>query len=342
MAASETPIRFDFKIQILGTNKATGMVEFALCLDPDRYRKVVLDDGTAAWYDRFDDLYIADSALAQLAEHTNGLPLGFQPQRAGPLVDYLEACRVRVQSALDRDRPSSAEYADASEDWLRSRAEDKLGFAVLSVDLVDSTTLAQKLDIGDYTRLQIILQDELSELVPLFGGHVLKYTGDGLLAYFPEPSFIIQTDLACECALYMRAVINQAISPALKNAGLPAVQIRIGLDAGEAAVVVLGSPRTKRHADLIGDVISLACKVQKHAEPGGIAIGSICWRSLHTSWREHCQRLQTPPDWPYRDADRKPYLLFALDPDVVEQEALRSPDSSGGAHSLGRPSPPTG
>jgi class 3 adenylate cyclase len=324
MTAAETPIRFDFDIQILGTDEATGLVEFALRLSPDRYQEAVLDDGTQAWYDRFDDLYISDSALADLAEHVAGLPLGFQPQRAGPLDEYLEECRARIQAALTGGSRSSIEFADVSEDWLRSRADDQLGFAVLSVDLVDSTTLAQTLSRQEYARLQVILQDELSELVPLFGGHVLKYTGDGLLAYFPEPSFIVQNDLACECALYMRAVVNRAINQSLQQAGLSVVQIRIGIDAGEAAVVVLGSPRTKRHADLIGDVIGLACKVEKHAEPGGIAIGSVCWRSLHTSWREHCRRLMTPPDWTYRDIDGKPYPLLALDPHAIEQRALGS------------------
>ena len=30
----------------------------------------------------------------------------------------------------------------------------------------------------------------MSEIIPKFHGHVLKYTGDGLIGYFPEPSFI--------------------------------------------------------------------------------------------------------------------------------------------------------
>jgi len=327
MTEAETQVRFDFDLQILGTDEATGLVDFALRLSPSRYEEAVLDDGTHAWYDRFDDLYISDSALADLAEHVAGLQLGFQPQRAGPLDKYLEECQARVQATLHGGNRPIVEFADVSENWLHSRVDDELGFAVLSVDLVGSTTLAQTLSRQEYARLQVILQDELSELIPLFGGHVLKYTGDGLLAYFPEPSFIVQNDLACECALYMRAVINRAISPALENVGSPAVQIRIGIDAGEAAVVVLGSPRTKRHADLIGDVISLACKVQEHAGPGGIAIGGVCWRSLHTSWREHCQRLPTPSGWPYHDGDGGPYLLLGLNPDVIERRALGSPEA---------------
>jgi adenylate cyclase len=327
MSATETPIRFDFDVQVLDTNEETGVVSFALRLNPDRYTEAVLDDGTHAWHDRFDDLYITDDALADLAEMVRRLPIGFQHQHAGPLVDYLEGSLGRARAALGCGSASDHDFADASDEWLRSRADDELGFAILSVDLVGSTALSQSLPVRDYARLQVVLQDELSALVPLFGGHVLKYTGDGLLAYFPEPSLIVKNDLALECALYMRAVVNRAINEALREAGLPTIQIRIGVDTGRAAVMVVGSASTKRHADVIGQVVSLACKVEKHAGADGIAIGGSCWRSLHTSWREHCRRLQTPPDWSYCSADDEPYLLFALDPGVVEQLALGSTDN---------------
>lgn len=320
--AQGIPIRLDFDFHVLSMDEATHTVKFVLRLNPDRYEEVVLDDGTRAWRDRFDHLYITESAIADLAAlQRPGSPIGLQFQSAGPLDNYLSDCQVRVMAAVSGSVPD-AEYADASEDWLRSRAGDELGFAILSVDLVGSTKLAQTLDRSDYARLQVILQDELSALVPLFGGHVLKYTGDGLLAYFPEPSFIIQNDLACECALYMRAVVNHALNPSLTRVGLSPVKIRIGIDAGEAAIVVLGNSHTKRHADLIGAVVGLASKVEKCAGQDGIAVGDACWRSLHTSWRAHCRQLPTRPDWPYSSSDGQPYPLHVLDPDVIEKQAL--------------------
>jgi class 3 adenylate cyclase len=322
MSVADRPIRLDFDLQVLSMDKATGIVNFALRLDPDRYSEATLDDGTRAWYDRFDDLYITESAIEDLAAlQLPGSPIGLQLQKAGRLDVYLDRCRARIVAALE-GAPSSAECADMSEEWLRSRADDELGFAVLSVDLVGSTRLSQELDCSSYARLQIILQNELSALVPLFGGHVLKYTGDGLLAYFPEPSFIIQNDLACECALYMQAVVAHALNPLFSHVGLPTIEVRIGIDAGEAAVVILGDPQTKRHADLIGAVIGLATKIEKCAGKGGLAVGDACWRSLHTSWREHCRPLAVPREWPYRAGDRSPYGVFTLDLAALEKEAL--------------------
>lgn len=93
---------------------------------------------------------------------------------------------------------------------------------------------------------------ELSGVVPLFRGHVLKYGGDGLIAFMPGPSQNHQNDLAIDCALTMHMLVYAAMNPMLEEAGLPLIEVRIGIDAGEASVRVLGSSATKRHADIIG------------------------------------------------------------------------------------------
>lgn len=73
------------------------------------------------------------------------------------------------------------------------------------------------------------------------------------------------------------------------------IDVRLGLDGGEAAIVVLGSDKTKRHADLIGDVVSLACKIESRADTGAIFLGETVHRNLHFSWRELCSAVDTPP-----------------------------------------------
>ena len=66
----------------------------------------------------------------------------------------------------------------------------------------------------------LLVWPELSELVPKFWGYVLKYTGDGLIAYFPEPSFITMNDAALYCALTMRKIVYQALNTALQHRSL--------------------------------------------------------------------------------------------------------------------------
>lgn len=103
-------------------------------------------------------------------------------------------------------------------------------------------------------------------------------------------------------------------STELEAADLPPIDVRLGLDAGEAAIVVPGSDKTKRHADLIGDVLSLACKIESRAGTGGIFLGETVHRNLHFSWRELCAPVDLPADWTYSISDGDPYPLFRLDP----------------------------
>ena len=129
----------------------------------------------------------------------------------------------------------------------------------------------------------------------------------------PVPPFIIKNDAALDCAFCVRRLVYDAINPELELVGLPPIDVRLGLDGGEAAIVVLGSDKTKRHADLIGDVVSLACKIESRAGTGEIFLGETVHRNLHFSWRELCAPVDLT-DWTYSVCDSEPYPLFRLDP----------------------------
>jgi class 3 adenylate cyclase len=135
-----------------------------------------------------------------------------------------------------------------------------------------------------------------------------------LIAYFPEPTFIIKNDAAVDCAYCARRLVYDAVNPELEQAGLPAIEVRFGLDRGEAAIEILGSARTKRHADIIGDVVSLACKIESRAGTGEIFLGETVERHLHFRWRELCAPVDLPADWTYSVSGGEPYPLFRLEP----------------------------
>lgn len=136
--------------------------------------------------------------------------------------------------------------------------------------------------------------------------------GDGLIAYFPEPSFITMNDLAIDCALTMRGCVYRAINPVLLNHGLPKLDVRIGLDAGEAFIVTMGNPKDKQHKDIIGAVVSLATKIQSLAQKGGINLGEVVHRHLHVAWRQVCEAISVPSDWPYEKKPGEPYIVYRV------------------------------
>ena len=141
---------------------------------------------------------------------------------------------------------------------------------------------------------------------------MLKYTGDGLIAYFPEPGFTTKNDLAIDCALALRRLIYFALNPLFREFQYPAIDIRIGLDSGEAYVLTIGSPETKQHKDIIGSVVSVATKIQSLARPAGVTLGQATMQSMHTNWRLRCTEFPLPEKWPYKTLDGGLYRVFQV------------------------------
>ena len=63
-------------------------------------------------------------------------------------------------------------------------ANSKINFVILNVDLVASTKLSITLPLDRLTRLIQSFNQEMSLIVKDFGGFILKYVGDAVLAFF--------------------------------------------------------------------------------------------------------------------------------------------------------------
>ncbi len=308
----------DFRFELLHMDEATGYVQFVLHPDPERYEWVE-HDGERMLFDRMDRSFYPEQVLAELAQQVSGLPMTFAPPRIRDSAEYVRARRSVIRDRLAGTGGTQDDLGDPSAELLASLADRCLNFTVVSFDLVGSTRLASLIPPADFARLISALATEAGKVVPLFRGHVLKYTGDGILAYFPGPTQNTQNDLAIDCAVALNLLVYEALNPEFVAAGLPAVDVRIGLDHGEAAVLVLGASETKRHADLIGEVVSLACKIERLAAPGEICIGGIAERAIHTHWRKMLEPVELPSDWPYQDEHGKPYPVARM---RVERDGL--------------------
>lgn len=304
-------LRIDWKMEVISFDEATGRVETRLVPNPDRYEWRTMDDGQECLYDRMDDMFLSQDCLAQAAAQMAGMPIGFERQRIDSAADYAAERREAIARRLKGELPPcSTGDTTTPADPLETLRDTSHEFAVLSVDLVGSTRLANDLAPTDYARLMTTALHEMTALIPLFNGHVLKTTGDGLIAYFAAPSFSRKNDFSFDCARTMLLLVGEALNPSLVAHGLPEVAIRIGIESGAVEVRAVGSPQAGEQPDLIGLVVSMAAKVQSLAAPGEIALGETCLRHLHTSWRGLCQAMPTPSDWPYRGPDGQPYRVF--------------------------------
>jgi len=117
---------------------------------------------------------------------------------------------------------------------------------VLFTDIVGSTE--QVSNLGDRSWKDLLENHDraVERQLRRYGGHLVKKTGDGVLAIFDGPARAVQ------CA--------GAIREAVQQLGL---QIRAGLHAGEIE---------RRGEDVSGIAVHLAQRVQGRAEPGDILV----------------------------------------------------------------------
>ena len=139
---------------------------------------------------------------------------------------------------------------------------------VMFCDLVDSTPMAARLDPEDMRQVIRLYQNTVAGEVARFEGHVAKFMGDGVLAYFGWPR--AHEDEA-ERATRAGLAIVQAIAQAQTLAG-EGLQVRIGIATGLVVVGDLIGEGGAQERAAIGETPNLAARLQAVAEPGTVVI----------------------------------------------------------------------
>jgi class 3 adenylate cyclase len=157
---------------------------------------------------------------------------------------------VEVDSADQVPWASDADFAGEIEEFLTGARQivpsARLLAAVLFSDIVGSTEQASAL--GDRVWRERLEQHDraIDRQLPRFGGHLVKRTGDGVLATFDGPARAVQ------CATAIRDAVLQF-----------GLEVRVGLHAGEIE---------RRGDDVAGIAVHLAQRVQSMARPREILV----------------------------------------------------------------------
>src|SRR4026208_1939130 len=145
--------------------------------------------------------------------------------------------------------------------------EERKVVAVLFCDLVGFTAASEQQDPEDVRARIRPYHERVREEIEAHGGTGEKFVGDAVMAVFGAP--VAHEDDA-ERAVRAGLRILEAIEE-LNGAdpGL-ALQVRIGIDTGEA-VVALGARPDQGEGIVTGDVVNTASRLQGAAPVGGIA-----------------------------------------------------------------------
>lgn len=250
--------RLDFVMKIEKIVKETTdelVVRMLLVPNPERY-EFGESNGKEGYFDKFDRAFIPLDELEKAATQLEGMPIYYCPPKITNIDDYIRERIPHIRMFLN-GKGTLYQFQDASEAFLSGLERDKARFVILMIDLKGSTKMSQALTLEANAQVIQVFSREMATLVDKFNGFVLKYIGDGLIAYFPEPNLIGMTDNAVDCAACMRRMIFYGINPILKEKRLPELSFRIGLDSGEAIVATIGADSVKIHKDLISETINM-------------------------------------------------------------------------------------
>jgi class 3 adenylate cyclase len=238
--------------------------------------------------------------------------------------------QVRIWKSL-KANPEFNISLNESQKILENFMESKIKLVILNIDLVGSTKMSLNLPIDRLTTIIRAFAQEMTILISMYGGYVLKYIGDAVLAFFvvdtknTKDSYdnenkakdrsnnndnfdSLSYSNVISCAYTMIKVVQEGINPILNQNDYPDLKVRIGINFGKIAVVRYGidideynNMVLKRpHLDLIGYTISIAVKMTSLAKPDHIVIGEDLCGMLEGKLKGAFKQLSITPDlWNY-------------------------------------------
>ena len=158
---------------------------------------------------------------------------------------------------------------DLEADVRRPKAEaERRQLTVVFIDLVDSTGLSTRLDPEDLREVILQYQNAVAGEVTRFEGHVAKFMGDGVLAYFGWPrAHEDEADRAVRAAL---SIVGRVAGLTTPEGEPPSV--RIGIATGLVVVGDLVGEGAAQEEAVVGETPNLAARLQSVAMPGQIVV----------------------------------------------------------------------
>jgi adenylate cyclase len=87
----------------------------------------------------------------------------------------------------------------SSQDFLLNHVNSKISLVIMYADLVGSTNMSMTLPVDKFVTIIRAFLYEMSCIVQSYGGYVLKYVGDAVIAFFPSGYNKL---LACDNAVH--------------------------------------------------------------------------------------------------------------------------------------------
>lgn len=168
-----------------------------------------------------------------------------------------------------------AHHAGTAERQEPTSEAERRYLTVMFVDLVSSTALSARLDPEDMSGVIRAYQNAVAGEIARVEGHVAKFMGDGVLAYFGWPrAHEDEPERAVRAGLSIVAAVAR-----LQGGGAP-LACRVGVATGLVVVGDLVGEGGAREETVVGDTPNLAARLQAVAAPGQVMVAGATRRRL--------------------------------------------------------------
>ena len=136
------------------------------------------------------------------------------------------------------------------------RTERRLA-AILAADVVGYSRLMGKNEEGTLFALKAVRREVTDPKIDEHRGRIVKTTGDGLLVEFASIVDAVRCAVAIQREMKWRCELTPAEDP---------IVLRIGINLGDIII---------DEADIFGDGVNVAARLEGLADPGGICVSRI-------------------------------------------------------------------
>jgi predicted ATPase/class 3 adenylate cyclase len=139
---------------------------------------------------------------------------------------------------------------------------------VLFCDIVGSTALAIQLDPEDLSGVIRRFQATCATIITHNGGHVARFVGDGILAYFGYPqAHEDDPEAAVRAGLELVAKVSQLLLPSNEP-----LQVRVGIATGLVIARPTIGEGLAQEQTVFGETLNLAARLQNLAPPNSVVV----------------------------------------------------------------------
>ncbi len=201
--------------------------------------------------------------------------------------------------------------------FLLNHISSKIPLIIIYADLVGSTTMSMTLSIDKLVDVIRVFAHEISHVVDSYGGYVLKYAGDAVISFFPgrvnNKNKHLVSDTSVECGKSMINVIRETNRIFNEKFGYPELFTKIGIDAGENAIVQYGYDQDSP-IDILGYSMNIASKITSLTGANKVSIGENVYKSLDPNTQSQFREILLPDNrWKYINyGTDKPYKVYML------------------------------